>query len=122
MVSGKALGEMGEKAARSYLEGIGYQIIQANYRDKLGELDLVAFDDKVLAFIEVKTRRSTRYGRPCEAVDRIKQKKIAKVALSYLAKNKILHKQIRFDVVEVIIWDNQVRQIRLVKDAFDTVR
>jgi putative endonuclease len=121
MTSGKTIGKLGEEAAKQYLEDMGYKIIEINYRDSLGEIDLIGFDNNVLAFIEVKTRRSTRYGTPREAVDEIKQRKLTRVARSYLARNRILYKQIRFDVVEVIAQSSEVRQIRLIKDAFEAV-
>jgi putative endonuclease len=115
------IGNIGERAARVYLESIGYKIIDMNYSTKFGEIDIVAYDGTILAFIEVKSRRSTRYGSPGEAVDRNKQKKLIRTALAYIAKNKTFYSQIRFDVVEVIIGDKEVKQIRLIKDAFQTI-
>lgn len=119
MTSNKALGKMGEEAARHYLESIGYRIIDTNYRNRLGEIDIIGFDDGVLAFIEVKTRKSTRYGTPGQAVDAVKQCKITRTALAYLARSSIIYHQVRFDVVEIIARDDGVKQIRLVKDAFE---
>jgi putative endonuclease len=121
MASKKMIGNIGERAARVYLESIGYKIIDMNYSTKFGEIDIVAYDGTILAFIEVKSRRSTRYGSPGEAVDRNKQKKLIRTALAYIAKNKTFYSQIRFDVVEVIIGDKEVKQIRLIKDAFQTI-
>ena len=62
MTSSRSIGKLGEEAARRYLEDIGYRILETNYRDNQGEADIIGFDDKVLAFVEVKTRRNTRYG------------------------------------------------------------
>lgn len=121
MTSKKEIGDIGEKAARSYIEGIGYNIINANYRSKYGEIDIIAYDGTTLAFIEVKSRRGTRYGTPGEAVDWNKQKRMIKTAMSYLSQNKTFYGQLRFDVVEVIIKDKEIKQVRLIKDAFQSV-
>ncbi|NLZ91120.1 MAG: YraN family protein [Clostridiales bacterium] len=110
---------MGEDAAKRHLENLGYRIVQANYRDKQGEADIVAYDGEVLVFAEVKTRKSTRYGTPGEAVNREKQRRLTRIALSYIARHKVPYRQVRFDVVEVIIKDSEVKQVRLIKDAFD---
>jgi putative endonuclease len=118
MASGSETGKIGEEAARRYLERLGYRIIETNYRDKLGETDIIGFDGSVLVFVEVKTRRSTRYGTPGEAVNGAKQKRLTKVSQSYLVRNRVLHRQVRFDVVEVVIQGGEVLQIRLIKDAF----
>ncbi|MDD2573217.1 MAG: YraN family protein [Bacillota bacterium] len=122
MTSGRSIGKMGEEAARRYLEDMGYRIIETNYRDKQGEADIIGFDDKVLAFVEVKTRRNTRYGTPGEAVNHTKQRRLTRIAVSYLARHRMLYRQIRFDVVEVVVQDGAVKQIRLIKDAFDAVQ
>lgn len=122
MGSNRKMGEIGEKAARDYLERLGYRIIDTNFRTRIGEIDLVAYDGNILAFIEVKTRSSSRYGTPGEAIDWKKQRKLNKLALLYLSKNRVLYSQIRFDAVEVIVRDEQVRRIHLIKDAFQTVR
>lgn len=121
MGSNRKMGEIGEKAARDYLERLGYRIIDTNFRTRIGEIDLVAYDGNILAFIEVKTRSSSRYGTPGEAIDWKKQRKLNKLALLYLSKNRVLYSQIRFDAVEVIVRDEQVRRIYLIKDAFQTV-
>ena len=119
MTSGLRTGKMGEDAAKEYLENMGYRIIQANYRDKQGEADIIAYDGEVLVFVEVKTRRSTRCGTPGEAVNREKQRRLTRIALSYIARHKVPYRQVRFDVVEVLIKDSEAKQIRLIKGAFD---
>ena len=117
----KSVGELGEIAARRYLENMGYKIIEMNYRDKQGEMDIIGLDGDILAFVEVKTRRSTRYGTPGEAVDGTKQRKLIKIAMSYMARNRITFRQVRFDVVEVVAQNSDVKQIRLIKNAFDAI-
>ncbi len=119
MTPDKSLGKMGEDAAKRYLEGAGYEIIATNYRDRRGEIDLIGIDGEVLAFIEVKTRRSTKYGTPGEAVDTEKQRRITRTAAAYMAKNSTIYQRIRFDVVEIMVLGREISQIRLLKNAFE---
>jgi putative endonuclease len=72
------------KAAR-YLRRAGYRIVARNYRTPFGEIDLVAYDGSVLAFIEVKARRNERFGAPHTAVTADKRRRLTRVALAYLA-------------------------------------
>jgi putative endonuclease len=119
MVNNKELGNLGESIACDYLLTQGYHIIQRNFSCKVGELDIIASDNDVLVFIEVKTRTSDRFGLPSEAVSYSKQKKIAKTALSYIAYKKLFDYMSRFDVIEVSIDEAQgTHQINLIKDAF----
>ena len=99
----KLLGRIGEKSAGKYLRKKGYKIIEKNYTTKIGEVDLIALYGDLLVFIEVKTRSSTQYGNPSDAVDYNKQRKYVLLCESYL----LLHKEyknkcVRFDVVEVL--------------------
>jgi putative endonuclease len=118
MTSKKAIGEVGERAAADYLEKVGYRIVDKNYRTRVGEIDIVAYDGQVLAFVEVKSRSNTRYGTPAEAVGTRKQKKLISVALLYISRNRPYYSNIRFDVVEVIIDRDRINKICLIKDAF----
>ena len=70
------LGKWGEAQARSFLAAQGYQILTTHYQIKLGEIDIIAQDGDVIVFVEVKTRRSSQYGTPAEAVNHRKQKKL----------------------------------------------
>ena len=82
----KALGYYGEQAALAYVRHEkGYHVRCCNYRNRLGEIDLIAEDGHTLVFIEVKTRTTAAYGLPCEAVERNKRRKITRVASAYLA-------------------------------------
>ncbi len=87
--------------------------MERNYRCSLGEIDIVAKDKNILCFIEVKTRKTEEYGLPEEAIDGHKQKKLTKVALTYLKQKKIYEQGLRFDVVSVY-----PDHIELIKDAF----
>src|SRR3954462_3604774 len=80
------LGLMGENAAAKFLKKQGFKILVPRYRCRYGEIDLVAREKDTLVFIEVKTRTSTEYGDPYEAVTLEKQKHMSKVALDYLCK------------------------------------
>jgi putative endonuclease len=120
MYSNRLLGAYGEKAATCYLENQGYTIIEKNYRCKLGEIDIIAVDGDVIAFIEVKTRRSEKFGRPGDSVNFAKQKKIVKTALSFISQRRLTDWMSRFDVVEVVIDNNEnIQKIILIKNAFE---
>jgi len=107
------LGRRGENVSVKFLKKQGYKIMQTNYRCSVGEVDIIAKDNNVLCFVEVKTRKSQEFGLPEEAVDWRKQMKLAKVALTYLKEKKICEQDLRFDVVSVY-----PDHIKLIKDAF----
>ena len=98
----KITGDKGEIVAQNFLKKNGFKILQTNYSCKLGEIDIIAEEKKVIIFIEVKTRSSEEFGRPCEAVTAYKQNKIRAVASYYLMLNGWTERDARFDVVEVL--------------------
>jgi putative endonuclease len=112
------LGRKGEERAVDFLKKNGYRIIQRNYKNKLGEIDIIAKDKDTLCFIEVKTRVNLNFGLPQEAVNFYKQKKLNKVALSYLKQYNLLNIPARFDIVSVIINNQNKVEINIIKDAF----
>ena len=112
-----SLGKLGEEKALSFLKKKGYRILAQNYRCRVGEIDIIARDGKIIAFVEVKTRTSLRYGSPFLAVDLRKQKKIARVAVSYLKEKRATRRICRFDVVGVTLFA-EGEKIELIKDAF----
>lgn len=112
------LGSLGEEAAVGLLKENGYKILSRNYKDSLGEIDIVARDKDTFCFVEVKTRNSLSFGLPQEAVSRAKQRQISKAALGFLKKNNLLDKKARFDVVSVV-YSGDKPQLDLIKDAFD---
>lgn len=95
-------GAIGELCAKKYLESKKYKILEQNYKNKLGEIDIIAMDKKTLVFVEVKERSTLAYGRPGEAVNICKQQKIRSVASLYLVKNNLHDSPCRFDVIEVL--------------------
>ncbi len=113
-----SLGKQGEGLAARALRGEGYSILAMNYRTVFGEIDIIARDKGVTCFVEVKTRSSSRFGKPEEAVGVSKQRQIAKVALSYLQQRGLLDKPARFDVVSVTL-TQPVPAVKVIKNAFD---
>jgi putative endonuclease len=98
----QSFGQQGEELAARYLEQRGYTILARNHRTPVGELDLIARDRSHLLFIEVKTRRSTAFGVPAEAVGRVKQRQIVRAAQWYLTTARYPGLQPRFDVISVL--------------------
>ncbi|OON99607.1 MAG: YraN family protein [Epulopiscium sp. Nele67-Bin004] len=96
----RGVGTKYENLAVKYLEDLGYTIVTKNYRNKTGEIDIIARDNNYLVFVEVKYRQSSAFGHPREAVNYSKRKNIIKVAKYYLYTHK-LDVYCRFDVVEV---------------------
>ena len=114
----QAFGERGESLAVWYLKKNGYKIIEQNYRTKLGEIDIIAKEKKTLVFVEVKSRRSMRFGNPKWAITPKKQRTISMVALSYLKATKQSNARARFDVI-AITSNQDEPQIEIIKNAFE---
>jgi len=112
-----AVGMDGQQAAETFLLEKGYRILARNYRIRTGELDLVAQHDTYLVFIEVKTRKSHTYGQGREAVTHRKQQQIIRTALHYAARHGLTERDMRFDVVEVVLTNGQA-QIEHIENAF----
>ena len=105
--------------AVAYLKDLGYRILDRNVRNKLGEIDIVAQDKDTLCFIEVKTRRTARFGSPFEAVTPRKQRKLIRLAEMYLQDKNIVASNIRFDCLAVFVEEPKDNQITLIKGAFE---
>jgi len=118
MVNTIQVGNLGEQAAADYLCTAGYDILERKYRLKLGEIDIIATKDNTFVFIEVKTRRSTRYGFPAEAVTYRKQQKIINTALCYLKQINQAHVACRFDVIEIFLSEMNVITYNHILNAF----
>jgi putative endonuclease len=113
----KQLGDHGEDLAAAALKKQGYKILERNYRTPLGEIDLVARQGKTLVIIEVKTRKSTRFGSPQEAVSAAKQAKLRRLADYYLKDKRLTGSLVRFDVVAILLEDAGPR-IEIIPNAF----
>ncbi len=99
-------GKRGEIIAKEYLISKGYNILDLNYRTKIGEIDIIALDKNILVFVEVKTRTSLNFGYAYEAVNRKKQEKIIYCSQLYQNQKKLLCYQIRYDIIEVYLTTN----------------
>lgn len=105
----KQLGKQGEDIAARYLLEQGYKILVRNYRTRYGELDLICTKNDIIVFVEVKTRNSNSFGSPEESITRSKIEHIRKVALSYLAEQRVSFREMRFDVIGIVMEQNQPR-------------
>jgi putative endonuclease len=114
------LGRIGEAAAVAHLEARGYRILQRNFRCPLGEIDLVAWQGAATVFVEVKTRSSEDYGPPFEAITRLKQRRLTRLAAYYLKGTQRLDRPARFDAVSVTVRrDGRIEAVELLVDAFE---
>ncbi|MBC8869937.1 MAG: YraN family protein [Planctomycetes bacterium] len=116
------LGQRGEATAAKYLKKKGFTIVARSDRGRLGEIDLVAVEGRTVVFVEVKTRTSHDAGHPADAVDREKQRRLTRLALSYLKSHGLLEHAARFDVVAVT-WPEGERKPRIehFQNAFEPV-
>jgi len=117
----KELGKRGEDIAIKFLKEKGYRIIERNYRCPMGEVDVVAEDKETLVFVEVKTRTSTNFGLPEEAVSYRKKQHLSRIASFYLLYHKIKEANCRFDVVSILTESDKIKDIHLIKNAFEAV-
>ena len=114
----KQLGKKGEDIACMYLESQGLEVIERNWRCQSGEADIIAREEGVLAFIEVKTRRSQAAGLPEDAVDLRKRRKYEKIATDYLFSHDLASTRIRFDVMALLLSNDGKALLRHHRDAF----
>jgi len=121
-MSNKILGIHGEILAQRYLQGQGYELLEKNFRNKLGEIDLIFRDGKTICFVEVKTRQSLEQGQPFEAVTPWKVRKLSQMAFSYL-KHRFHSLEVvsRFDVISIVQDKGSAPCIQHIKNAFDAV-
>jgi putative endonuclease len=114
----RALGRSGEDVAAAYLRKKKFRIVCRGFRFHKGEIDIIARDGDTLVFIEVKTRRNRRFGRPEEAVTPPKQNQIRRLAEAYLALNDLADVPCRFDVLS-LLWDEKDGpRVHHIRDAF----
>ncbi len=111
------LGKFAELKATEYLRKKHYKLIDFNYTSPFGEVDIIAKKRKIIAFIEVKMRNENSIASPKEFVDYSKQQKIIATAELYLSKNPT-DLQPRFDVIEVICNDGEIKSIKHLENAF----
>jgi putative endonuclease len=115
----QTLGTQGEAIAELYLKKQKFTIIEKNFRCKCGELDIVAREGKTIVFVEVKTRKNLSYGPPQLSVTQFKQRQISKAALLYMEQKRIKGINARFDVIAIMLKNNESPQIDHIVNAFD---
>jgi putative endonuclease len=111
-------GKLGESAAKKHLKRQGLRFLTANFRSDRGEVDLVFREDDCLVFVEVKTRSSEDWVRPAAAVNKERRQRLSRAALDYLRLLKNPRVKLRFDIVEVLLADGAVREVRHLPDTF----
>jgi putative endonuclease len=111
-------GVLGESAAKKFLKQQGLKFLAANFRSPRGEIDLVFRDGDGLVFVEVKARSSEEWSRPAAAVDAERRRRLSQCALDYLRLLKNPAVKIRFDIVEVLLADGKVHEIRHLQNTF----
>ena len=119
----KRLGARGEEIAARYLKKRGYRIVDRNYRNRIGEIDIIAEQGGSLVFIEVRTRSDIVFGSPFESVTVQKQQQLSKVALEYINRKGCHDRAARFDVVGVQLQEDGDKErdvaVELLQNAFD---
>jgi putative endonuclease len=118
MPSRALLGRAGEDAAAAYYRGLGFVVVERNFRCPSGEIDIIARRGKTLVFCEVKTRSADRWGDPSEAVGRRKQQRLRRLAGAWLRQHRPGAMEIRFDVISIIFRPDREPAIRHLPAAF----
>lgn len=110
-------GNWGETKACEFLQNKGFEILEKNYRYKHTEVDLIAKKNKLLIFVEVKTRSGTGFGMPEEFVNRTKAKLVMYAAEHYIFEKNWVH-DLRFDIISIIILPDKSFKVNHIEDAF----
>ncbi|MBZ9691079.1 YraN family protein [Clostridium sp. M14] len=117
----KDIGTYCEKLSCYYLIENNFKILECNFKNFLGEIDIICIKNSILIIIEVKGRYNYEFGVPKESVSISKQKNIIKVTKSYINYKKLYNFNVRFDVIEVYLNKlNSSYKINHIKDAFRT--
>ncbi len=115
------LGESGEDLACRELAARGYAILARRYRTRYGEIDIVARDGDTTVFVEVKLKTTGEFGTAAESVTPWKQRRVAAMAVDYLARNRLVDRPCRFDVVAIDLLERGAPRITVIQSAFDAV-
>ena len=113
------LGESGEDLACRELGARGYAILARRYRTRHGEIDIVARDGDTIVFVEVRLKTTGEFGTAAESVTPWKQRRVAAMAVDYLARNRLTDRPCRFDVVAIDLLERGDPQITVIQSAFD---
>jgi putative endonuclease len=114
----QAVGAWGERLAAQHLLAAGYRIVARNWRCSAGEVDIIAWHAETLVFCEVKTRRGVGYGTPADAVVFAKARRLRHLAAIWLAANEVHPREVRFDVVSVLVRPRSAPEIDHIRSAF----
>ena len=114
----QTLGVVGEELAYHYLRRKGYKVLLRNYKNMMGEIDLIAKEKGALVFVEVKTRTSDAMGAPAEALTHFKRQQIVRCAKYYIKRYGIYHVPCRFDVVSVWMPAEGQPRLEIIQNAF----
>src|SRR5687768_7366052 len=117
MATHNLLGQQGEAIARKFLEETAYEILDENWCFGKAEVDLIAYRDKRIIFVEVKTRTSTGFGQPEDFVNESKQSLLQKAAEEYLYLMNFKG-EIRFDIISILFQKNGEYTLKHIEDAF----
>jgi len=117
MAKHSKIGIKGEQIAADFLQNKGYKILHCNWRSGKKEVDIVATHGDLLVFVEVKTRSSATLLFPEETVNRKKQNNLLRAAEAFLANNRD-YKNVRFDIVSVLLPGEHVKEIIHFEEAF----
>ena len=117
MATHNLLGQRGEAIAKSFLETNDYEILDENWCHGKAEVDLIAYRDKRIIFVEVKTRTSTGFGQPEDFVNEAKQTLLQKAAEEYLYIMDFKG-EIRFDIVSILFSNDGAYKLKHIEDAF----
>ena len=115
--SSHELGKTGEEAALKFLKRKNFRIVERGFRFYKGEIDIIAYDKETLVFLEVKTRRSYKFGFPEDALTPSKQNQLRKIALGYCTLHKIQDVECRFDVIS-LTYEDKGYTVSHIKNAF----
>lgn len=110
-------GKDGERMAREFLVNKGFVIVACNWRSGRQEIDIIAFKEKVLHFIEVKTRHSLNFGYPEEAVTTKKFNAMRKAAVAFMSRHQHV-KSIQFDIVSVLVIKGRPVEFFFIEDVY----
>lgn len=113
----QATGKTGEDLAENFLKENGFRVIEKNFNGRYGEIDIIALDQDTLVFVEVKTRTSSQFGNPLEAITFWKLKTLIKTAQFYKLTHQNLPESLRIDAVAVELFPNgELKNIEHVKN------
>ncbi|HEV7826191.1 MAG TPA: YraN family protein [Mycobacteriales bacterium] len=117
MAAKDAVGQYGERVAVRHLQAAGMVVLDRNWRCREGEIDVIARDGGTLVFCEVKTRRTTVYGTPAEAVVAAKAARLRRLALRWLTESGLDPADLRFDVVAVLARPRGAADVEHLRDV-----